>query len=117
MQTRIETEEQRHSRRVFMDATIQAAARHRHQVRKGTDIPYVSHLLAVAALVLEFARTVGLVRHVLRQRRGLTQIVDGQWAPVERVDLGAQQRLQSACVDALWKQRQAAAAIADATEP
>lgn len=26
---------------------------HRHQVRKGTSVPYISHLMAVAALVLE----------------------------------------------------------------
>ena len=30
-----------------------AAALHRHQMRKGTPVPYVSHLLAVAAFVLE----------------------------------------------------------------
>jgi (p)ppGpp synthase/HD superfamily hydrolase len=47
-----------------MEATIAMTARfasalqlafdlHRHQVRKGSGVPYVSHLLAVAALVLE----------------------------------------------------------------
>ena len=30
-----------------------AARLHKGQVRKGTDIPYLSHLMAVAALVME----------------------------------------------------------------
>jgi (p)ppGpp synthase/HD superfamily hydrolase len=37
----------------FTDATAYAAIAHAGQVRKGTDVPYLSHLLAVAALVLE----------------------------------------------------------------
>lgn len=37
----------------FDDALVFASAAHRAQVRKATGIPYVSHLLAVAALVLE----------------------------------------------------------------
>ncbi|HXK34176.1 MAG TPA: HD domain-containing protein [Dehalococcoidia bacterium] len=37
----------------FDDAFAYAAELHREQKRKGTDIPYVSHLLSVAALVLE----------------------------------------------------------------
>lgn len=37
----------------FEEALSYAAALHRNQVRKGTSIPYVSHLLSVAALVLE----------------------------------------------------------------
>ncbi len=35
----------------FDDALVFASDLHRHQTRKGTDIPYVTHLLAVAALV------------------------------------------------------------------
>src|SRR5687768_12478613 len=38
----------------FDDALALAAELHRHQPRKGTSIPYVSHLLAVAAIALEF---------------------------------------------------------------
>lgn len=34
-------------------ALTYAAGLHRQQMRKGTDIPYVSHLLAVSALVIE----------------------------------------------------------------
>ncbi len=37
----------------FDAALTYASALHRPQPRKGTDIPYVSHLLAVASLVLE----------------------------------------------------------------
>jgi (p)ppGpp synthase/HD superfamily hydrolase len=37
----------------FELALLYAAALHREQVRKGTAIPYVSHLLAVTSLVLE----------------------------------------------------------------
>jgi (p)ppGpp synthase/HD superfamily hydrolase len=37
----------------FDEALAYASRLHREQRRKGTDIPYVSHLLSVAALVLE----------------------------------------------------------------
>lgn len=37
----------------FEDALIEATRLHAAQKRKGTDIPYIAHLLAVAALVLE----------------------------------------------------------------
>jgi (p)ppGpp synthase/HD superfamily hydrolase len=37
----------------FSEALVLAAALHREQTRKGSDIPYVSHLLAVSAIVLE----------------------------------------------------------------
>jgi len=37
----------------FEDALLFAARLHRDQVRKGSEIPYLSHLLGVAALVLE----------------------------------------------------------------
>ncbi len=38
----------------FAAALAMAHAAHRMQVRKGTDVPYISHPLAVAALILEF---------------------------------------------------------------
>ena len=38
----------------FSDAVKLAVRLHRHHVRKGSDIPYISHLLRVAGLVLEF---------------------------------------------------------------
>jgi (p)ppGpp synthase/HD superfamily hydrolase len=37
----------------FDDALSYASRLHRHQLRKGTRIPYVAHLLAVAAMVIE----------------------------------------------------------------
>lgn len=37
----------------FESALAYAAAVHRRQTRKGTDVPYVAHLMAVTALVLE----------------------------------------------------------------
>lgn len=37
----------------FSAALTFAADKHRHQVRKGGDIPYVGHLLSVAGLVIE----------------------------------------------------------------
>jgi (p)ppGpp synthase/HD superfamily hydrolase len=41
----------------FDDALVYASQLHRDQARKGTPIPYVSHLLAVAAIVLEHGGT------------------------------------------------------------
>ncbi|MBA3639777.1 MAG: HD domain-containing protein [Acidobacteriota bacterium] len=38
----------------FSEALVLAADLHRHQARKGTAIPYISHLLAVTAVALEF---------------------------------------------------------------
>jgi (p)ppGpp synthase/HD superfamily hydrolase len=37
----------------FADALSLAARLHRHQLRKGVEIPYISHLLAVAAIAIE----------------------------------------------------------------
>jgi (p)ppGpp synthase/HD superfamily hydrolase len=37
----------------FEDALLFAADKHRKQIRKGSSVPYVSHLLGVASLVLE----------------------------------------------------------------
>ena len=38
---------------VYLDAFGVAAEKHKDGVRKGTTIPYISHLLAVSALVIE----------------------------------------------------------------
>jgi (p)ppGpp synthase/HD superfamily hydrolase len=37
----------------FQEALVYASRLHAGQTRKGTQIPYISHLLAVAAIVLE----------------------------------------------------------------
>jgi hypothetical protein len=41
----------------FDDAIVFASGLHRTQRRKGTNLPYMSHLLAVTALVLEHGGT------------------------------------------------------------
>ncbi len=41
----------------FEDALVYAAQLHASQTRKGTDIPYVSHLMAVSSLVIEAGGT------------------------------------------------------------
>jgi len=41
----------------FVEALTQAAHLHRRQMRKGTEIPYISHIMAVAAIVLEHGGT------------------------------------------------------------
>ena len=41
----------------FHDAVAYAVQLHANQVRKGTDIPYVSHLLGVAGLAMEYGAT------------------------------------------------------------
>ena len=38
----------------FSDAVAYACAAHAQQIRKGTEIPYVAHLLGVASIALEF---------------------------------------------------------------
>ena len=38
---------------IYLDAFGVAAEKHKDGVRKGTTIPYISHLLAVSALVIE----------------------------------------------------------------
>lgn len=41
----------------FEEALIFATRLHANQVRKGTTIPYIAHLLAVAGIVLEYGAT------------------------------------------------------------
>jgi (p)ppGpp synthase/HD superfamily hydrolase len=38
----------------YADAFLMAAEVHAHQLRKGSEIPYLAHLMAVSALVLDF---------------------------------------------------------------
>ena len=42
---------------IFLDAFAIAAEQHKDGVRKGSSIPYISHLLAVSALVIEYGGT------------------------------------------------------------
>ena len=41
----------------FSEALVFATELHSSQIRKGTEVPYVAHLLAVAGLVLEYGGT------------------------------------------------------------
>jgi (p)ppGpp synthase/HD superfamily hydrolase len=46
-------EQKTHEMKRFSDALSLATELHAEQTRKGTDIPYISHLIAVASLVME----------------------------------------------------------------
>ena len=52
----------------FQDALIYAHVVHDGQLRKGTDVPYISHLLSVTAIVLEYGgnedEAIGALLHV-----------------------------------------------------
>jgi len=41
----------------YFEAFRYAAELHTHQVRKGSDVPYLSHLMSVSALVMEYGGT------------------------------------------------------------
>jgi GTP pyrophosphokinase len=60
--------------RRFDDALLLATEHHRHQLRKGTDVPYVAHLLAVASLALEMGgsedEAIGALLHDLVEDGG-----------------------------------------------
>jgi (p)ppGpp synthase/HD superfamily hydrolase len=65
----------------FGDAVVYAAAAHAGQVRKGTGIPYVSHVLEVAALVIahgggEDQAIAGLLHDVPEDRGGRASLAD-----------------------------------------
>jgi len=80
----------------FTDALTFATQLHAHQTRKGSEVPYVAHLLAVASLVLEYGANEdeaiaallhdaiedqggAATREEIRRRFGdtVTEIVDG----------------------------------------
>lgn len=65
----------------FDDALVYAADAHREQLRKGGEIPYVAHLLAVASLVLEGggdedAAITALLHDVVEDQGGLRRLAD-----------------------------------------
>lgn len=65
----------------FTDAVAYAAAAHAGQRRKGTDLPYVSHLLSVAALVLddggsETEAVAALLHDVVEDQGGHERLLD-----------------------------------------
>lgn len=63
----------------FDDALVYAARLHREQTRKGSRIPYVSHLLAVCSLVLEHGGSedqaiAGLLHDAAEDQGGATRL-------------------------------------------
>jgi (p)ppGpp synthase/HD superfamily hydrolase len=65
----------------FADAVAYAAVAHADHVRKGTEIPYVAHLLSVAALTLEHGgsevqATAAVLHDVVEDRGGLRRLAD-----------------------------------------
>ncbi len=58
----------------FEDALVYAARLHRRQRRKGNDVPYISHLMAVAALTLEHGgdeeQAIGALLHDAAEDQG-----------------------------------------------
>ena len=64
----------------FETALVYATQIHAHQMRKGTKIPYVSHLLAVASLVLEYGgdedAAIGALLHDAGEDAGGIERVD-----------------------------------------
>ncbi|MCW5714477.1 MAG: HD domain-containing protein [Bauldia sp.] len=65
----------------FDVALVYAASLHRKQVRKGSGIPYVSHLLSVAALVIEYGGSedqaiAGLLHDAAEDQGGATILGD-----------------------------------------
>jgi (p)ppGpp synthase/HD superfamily hydrolase len=65
----------------FDEALVYAHCAHRDHQRKGTEIPYVSHLLAVASIVLESGgdedeAIAALMHDVVEDRGGSTRLAD-----------------------------------------
>lgn len=95
----------------FRDALVYAAELHEDQARKGSDIPYVSHLLSVASLVLEHGgdedQAIAALLHDAAEDQGgreTLRAIEARFG--ERVA-----RLVDACTDAheepkpLWRER------------
>jgi (p)ppGpp synthase/HD superfamily hydrolase len=65
----------------FEDALVYALDAHRQQTRKGSPVPYVSHLLGVCSLVLEHGggedqAIAGLLHDVVEDQGGLPRLAD-----------------------------------------
>jgi (p)ppGpp synthase/HD superfamily hydrolase len=65
----------------FSDAVAYAGVAHAAQVRKGTEVPYLSHLLSVAALVLEHGgeepqATAAVLHDVVEDHGGQRRLAD-----------------------------------------
>ncbi|HEX8918591.1 MAG TPA: hypothetical protein VF898_08815 [Chloroflexota bacterium] len=85
------------------DALVYANKKHAHQRRKGTNVPYISHLLQLAGIVLENGGdgdpqqwVVSLAR---TQRLGVQRFVPGHGPVGTAVDLDATRRYIEIVVD------------------
>ncbi|PTL58361.1 HD domain-containing protein [Paraconexibacter algicola] len=85
----------------FDDALAYAAAHHATQLRKGTPVPYVAHLLAVASLVLEMHgdedEAIGALLHDVVEdgggREALAEIEERFGGPVAAIVLANSDRV------------------------
>ncbi len=113
----------RHLGPKFEEALRYAAQLHRRQARKGTDIPYVAHLLAVASLALEHGGDEGqaiaaLLHDAVEDQGGVATLEEIRRRFGERVA-----RLVHACSDTLdnpkpaWRGRKEAYLSRIADEP
>jgi (p)ppGpp synthase/HD superfamily hydrolase len=84
----------------FIDALQYAASLHRTQSRKGTDIPYVSHLMSVAGIIMEAGgdetlTIAGLLHDAVEDQGGLPTLAQIQLKFGDEVA-----RIVEACSDA-----------------
>ena len=75
------TTPQNHLTERFDEALVYASCIHRDQRRKGADIPYVSHLLGVAAIAIENGATedqaiAALLHDAVEDQGGATRLED-----------------------------------------
>lgn len=90
----------------FADALSYAADAHRLQVRKGVGIPYIAHLLGVAALVIEGAGEDGALTEDLAIAALLHDVAEDQGGRARLEDVRARfgdevARIVEACSDSL----------------
>ncbi len=106
----------------FQEAIGLAADLHADQVRKGTDIPYIGHLLSVAGLVLEFGgdepQAIAAVLHdLVEDQAHKLGGADSAYAEIDTRFGPEARRIVACCTDAEgdgtgikppWKQRKIA---------
>jgi GTP pyrophosphokinase len=97
----------------FDEALVYASRHHRRQLRKGGRIPYVAHLLAVAAIVLEMETTedeaiAGLLHDVIEDGGGMAahaEITERFGADVARIVLANSDSTTGESAKAPWHER------------
>jgi (p)ppGpp synthase/HD superfamily hydrolase len=103
--------------RRFADAFALAEKLHRRQTRKGMDVPYISHLMAVSGLVLEHGgdedeAISGLLHDAVEDQGGLAtaRVISDQFGPaVAQIVLGCSDAVDEPGKPKLpWRERKAA---------